>query len=406
MLKSIELDKQRFQVISRKSDKEAWFKFLDYDLVARLYITEDVVIIETESLFNTPPKHPAVDRIKKQLKSQVFYTRVDSEAGLVFVLEFASDDEGNVNANNRSLGPYFWELLVEDLGPIIDVARQIVVTKFPYLARQQSVRIGDEIILVSEGDLKGKTIFDVFSTVITKPIDNKFYWLFNQWILGSIRASDDMRLLPNFFFDEDTLYFFYPERIVKEKKGNVTYYETVALKKESTQGLFDLLRILLKKIESLPEEERYLYGYIPFNINTLIQDKALIGTNKGQTILYAINSDIRDFKASIEARKETCVYDETEVNQMAQWYEKIDDTIIESKHLEQVTKSRLAARAISEIPKTLSAEKRKISRSGGGYGIYISPTESQICKFGKEVSVELIEEGEEKYLILRSTGSS
>jgi hypothetical protein len=405
LLKAIELDKQRFQVINRKSDEEAWFKFLDYDLVARLRVSQDVVVIETESLFNTPPRHPAINRIQKQLRSREFYTKINSEAGLVFVLEFVSDDKGNVDANNKSLGPYFWELLVEDLSPIIDITRQIVITKFPYLARQQAVRIGEETILVSEGDLKGKTIFDAFSTVITKPIDNKFYWLFNEWFLGSIHATDDMRLLPNFFLDDDNLYFFYPERVVKEKRANITEYETIGLKKKSTEGLFDFLRILLKKIESLPEQERHCYGYIPFNINRLLHDKILVGTGAGQNILYALNSDIKDFKHSMDARKETCVYDETEVAEMAQWYEMLEDAIVEGKHLERVTKSRLAARAVSEIPRTLGAEKRKISRSGGGYGIYISSTESQICKFDKEVSVELIEEGDEKYLILRSISS-
>ena len=396
---SIESNKEDYKILTKK-DTQAKFQFVHFDLNATVSLQKDVVMVKTDSIFNVPVDHPASYAIEKELRSRDFYTKVLPAEGLVLLLEFSVDEEGYVIANGRKLpGPYFQELITEMKG-MIDAIWLITIEKFPYLAGQQILRVGGEYIIVSE-NLAQKTIQSIFSTVITKPQNHKFTSIFHEWILGATTSYDDDRLLPNFFFYGDKLFLFSPKEKLVEKKGNVSKYETLGTEKFDSTPFFEFIKNFLERIRMLPIEKQEGYRPILLNIKRLVDDKALIGTSDGETILIALNSDIRDFYNYDIKHDNVSILTEDDVQEMAKWRDIIGNAISYGKYQERVIKVRFAARGLEEAPRTLGGEKRKVNRAGGGFSVYISPSEAQICNLGKEVNVELVEEGKEKYLVIK-----
>lgn len=399
LVSAVQSNKDDYKILT-KGKTRTRFLFVHFDVTATISLEKDSVYVKTESIFNVPPGNPASFAIKKELEAHDTYIRVLPSEGLVLFLSFSIDETGDVIANGRSLGPYFEELLSEMKGTI-DAAWLITMEKFPYLAGQQAMRVGGDTIIVSPLDPNRKTIQSVISTVITRPHNHKYTAVFHDWIFGSEVIQDDKRLLPNFFIHNGSISFSKPEKKLIERGKNYSKYEYTGTKRCDSTPFFDFLKDLLNKIQGLPPEERKQYSPIPLNIKRLLEDPALIGTPDGEMFLISLNSDIRDFAHSFEKRGKEFLFTEEDVKKMMQWRESISAAINHGKYQERVMKARFAARDLENTPKVLGAEKRKMSRSGGGFSVYISPFEAQICELRKEIAVELVEEGNKKYLAIR-----
>lgn len=386
-----------YEVLSKKG-ANVRFRFIHHDVIATISAKRSSVAVQTESIFNVSVGHPASYAIETELRGRDFYAKVLPSRGLVLSLEFSVDREGDVIANGRTLGPYVGTP-IRDMKGAIDAIWLIVMERFPYLAGQQAVRVGDEVIIVAEN--REKVIHTVISTVITKPANHKFTSVFREWFLGSTSSYDDDRLLPNFFFKGETLQFFAPRHKFIEKKGNVSRFETTGTEKRDSKPFFEFISNLSKRIKKLPVDRKSLCHTIVMNIETLLSEKILIGTQKGETIITALNSDVRDhYYYAVEHGVTTAVSQE-DVEEMAKWRKLIGDAVLFGKYEERVMKSRFAARAIGETSKVLGADKRKVNRVGSGFSVYISPIEAQLCNLGREASIELIEEGNAKYLAVK-----
>lgn len=398
LLNFVESHKKDYRILAKKNTK-AKFQFVHFNVNATVSLEKDVVRVKTESIFNVPVDHPASHAIERELRNRDFYTRILPAEGLVLSLEFSIAKDGDVIANGKELGPYFEELIPE-MKRMIDAIWLITIEKFPYLAGQQAIRVGGETIIVSE-DPSRKTIQSIFSTVISKPSNHQFKSIFHEWILGTTESHDDDRLLPNFFFDREKLLFFSPKAKLIEKKDNISKYETIGTEKTDSTPFFEFIGNLSERIRKLPIKENSLCRTILLNIKRILDDKPLIATPNGEAILIALNSDIRDrYHYAVEHGEISAIIEE-DVKEIAKWRNLIGDAILFGKYEERVMKARFAARALGKAPRTLEAEKRKVNRAGGGFSVYISPSEAQICNLGKEVSVELVEEGNAKYLAIK-----
>lgn len=398
LLKFVESNDEDYEILIKK-DTQVKFRFVHFDTTATISLGKDVVTVKTDSIFNVPMNHPASYAIERDLRNRDFYTRICPAEGLVLSLEFSVNKDGHVVANGRGLGPYFEELIPEMRG-MIDAIRLIVIERFSYLAGQDAVRVGDETVIVATR-LDQKTIQSIFSTVITKPTKHKFTSTFREWIFGTTTSYDDDRLLPNFFFDGKSLQFFTPKSRLIEKRGNVSIYETIGTEKLNLTSFFNFISDLSERIQELPIERNSLCHMILLNIKRILDDKVLIGTTNGETILIALNSDIRDRYHYASKHGIASAITEKDVKKMAKWRKLIGNAILFGKYEERVMKARFAARSVGKIPKTLGVEKRKVNRVGSGFSVYISPIEAQVCNLGKEASIELVEEGDEKYLVVK-----
>jgi len=398
LLGFIESDKKDYKILS-KNGRRAKFLFLHFDVTATISLEKDFVTVETESIFNVPNDHPASYAIKRELRGRHFCTRINPSKGLVLFLSFSVGKDGYFIANEEEVGPYLDELIA-DMRGMIDAIWLIVIEKFPYLAGQQTVRVAGEPIIVST-DSSQKTIQSAFSTVITKPVNHRFTSILHEWIFGISTSNDDDRLLPNFFFDKRILHFFAPKEKLVAKRGGVSKYETIGTHKRSLKPFFDFLSDLSRRIQKLPIDERSLCAIILRNIKRILDDEALIGTLNGETIVVTLDQDIRDHYHYAKEQGVISAIAEEDVREIAKWRELIQNAILFGKYEERVIRARFAARILEEAPKTLGAEKRKLNRVGGGFSVYISPTEAQICNLGKEVGVEIVEEGKGKYLTVK-----
>jgi len=398
LAKFTESNNEDYEILTKRS-RQVKFRFVHFDIRAVISLRKDVVSVKTESIFNVPKDHPASYAIKESLADRDFYTKISPTEGLVLVLEFSIDKDDYVLANGRSLGPFFEELIPE-MGGVIDAIRSIVIQKFPYLAGQNAVTVGDETIIIGAKQDQ-KTIYHVFSTVITKPIKHKFTSIFNEWIFGKTTSHDDDRLLPNFVLDGKTMKFLAPKDRLIEKKGNISRYETIGTEKVDLTPFFEFIKNLSERIQELPLKRNSLCHIILLNIRTILNDIALMGAAKGEPILMALNSDIRDHYNYASEHNVVSAITEQDVEEMAKWRKLIGNGILFGKYQERVMKARFAARSLERIPRTLGVEKRKVNRVGGGFSVYISPIEAQVCNLGKEASIELVEEGDEKYLIVK-----
>ena len=385
--------------VTSKSDNEVNFEFKQFGLPATLSCRGDSVNIKTRSLFGVPPNHPASFAIQKKLEERALYTKIVPSEGLVFLLDFRVDDDFRVVANGRTVSPYFQEL-IGDMERSIAETRNIVIEKLPYLAGQRAIRVGGETVIVSSV-ADWKQIGNVDSTTITKPNGSQFTTLYNDVLpMLSDVNDDDARLLPNFYFDGNQLFFFAPKMRHVETRGNLSAYEMVGTEKYDSTPFFAFLKKLLDKIRELPNDEQRNYYPIPEDVKHLLVDPALIGTLGSKTILVALNADIRDTEEFFKEDDQKSVITKEDLTEMGRWQKLIGDAIEYGKTVEGVTRARFAARDIEHTPETLGAEKRTLSRSGGGFSVYITPSEAQVCRLQKDVAVKLVEEEGEKKLVI------
>jgi hypothetical protein len=203
---------------------------------------------------------------------------------------------------------------------------------------------------------------------------------------------DDARLLSGFFIDDKDQYVFAPSRSE----------DSVSLEQKSLKPFFLLLSSVSERIDKLDSSRARKYLGIHEKIQAILKDKASIGTNDGEIRVGLLNADVRDFKEMIEEEQGEYIFSTREMQQLQEWRDVLHECIEFWTFLDANSKARLAVLQSNHAPKVIEAEKRRISRSGGGFSVYVSPSEAQITGLKNEISVELTEEGDSKYLSLRA----
>ena len=366
--------------------------YLDRDAVKiTMVLEQSSVVVKTDSVFGIPPDHPAIEAIAHSLRERTgLNIRAKAADGLVLYLEFKPFQDW-MSVNGEKANPYHEEY-IEGLISSVRVAKEIVIENYPYLAGMQTVLLGsDRVVLTSKSERDQSLAAQLFPVVITRPSGTRFQEI-NLPIYGDIGTeTDDLRLLPGFFIDEKKQLAFAP----RQRDG------TLALEGTNLKPFFSLLESIAARIDKLDTNQSRQFSGIRGKIERLLGDKPLIGTRDGDMYLGFLNSDVRDLRSSAEGKHAEFIITAKEAQELQSWRDLMHETVEAWTLFDATSKARIAAQQVSHFPKVIEAEKRRISRSGGGFSVYVSPSEAQITGLKNEISVELVEEGNSKYLSLK-----
>lgn len=354
-------------------------------------LTQTSVLVKTDSIFVIPPDHPAIEAVASLLREQTgMNIRARANEGLVLYLEFKPYEDW-MSVNGEKANPYHGEY-IDGLIHSVGLAKSIVIENYPYLAGMQTVLLGkDRVVLTGKSQRDQALAANLFPVVITRPSGTRFQEI-NLPIYANLGTeTDDSRLLPGFFIDEKKQIVLAP----RQKNGILAIEET------NLRPFFGLLESIAAKIDKLDKSQSHRYAAMRGKIERLLKDKPLIGTGDGETFLGLLNSDVRDFRAFAEQKRSEFIFSAKEVQELQSWRDLLQESVEMWTLIDSNQKARIAAQEAGHVPRVIEAEKRRISRSGGGFSVYVSPSEAQITGLRNEISVELVEEGTSKYLSLK-----